>query len=315
MRRLLPLILVSVAWGDGAAQRIEQAVAYGASYPDGAKGVGLLVDMLDDDDASVREAAAKSLAALGRKGVADLSRYLKDPKEPSRPAFKSFGGALARLGSVVERSDLADVMAGGYGPHDQRVAVASTGLAVCWDRLGRDPMIDLLTVVRRDADLSATASASLAILGWTAVADKHPASAADVKDLATMVVAPPDAPWVSCVAAATIALLCPRGDWPRHVADYPFAGPHKDPAAEPDRLGEFRAALLAASARSDSKRSEALREALLSIRRLGAAAADAKPDLLQLLATKRGVDHRRGSAHAPGCRSRRSGRRGGCAWQ
>ena len=67
------LLVLAIAGCDEAtdadpAKRRSAAAAYGASYPHGAAGVALLVDMVGDENASVRKAAAQSLAKLGALG-------------------------------------------------------------------------------------------------------------------------------------------------------------------------------------------------------------------------------------------------------
>jgi HEAT repeat protein len=298
MRWMLLALVVLPGCDEDATKRRERAAALGASYPDGTEHAGLLVDMLDDDDASVREVAARSLAALGRKGLAELTRCLKDKGDISHAAFAEMGEVYMRIGAALTCADLAVTMAAEQGPASRRAGAVNAILAACWGSADRDLMIDILAAARKDRDAGTTvrAAASLAVLGWTAAADVQPASSDDVKGLVPMVVDPGgDVSWPSCIAAATITLLRPRAEWPEHVADYPYGkGQEVDPRETPLTVENIRDTLRAFEKSAPGRPGDFAREsglfgALRGLRSKGSEAPAAKPELVALLAKERGT--------------------------
>lgn len=166
---LLVLILPASGEKNDAARRVEQAKVLGASYPDGANGVGLLLDMLDDDDPAVRQAASQSLVALGREGLGELVRCLTNPRDPGYPVLLKIGEIATRLGPALTPGDLCEPMCADE-PVSRRAGAAVAVLAASFPTEDRDLMIDTLTTLwRREGDASVTAmsSASLAVVGWT----------------------------------------------------------------------------------------------------------------------------------------------------
>lgn len=289
------LVLLAGCDEDGAARRRERAASLGASYPEGTAGVGVLVDMLDDDDASVREEAARSLAALGRRGLAALSAFLADRDDPARDVLLAMGRRFAALGAALTPGDLAEPMAAGQSADTRRAAAASAVLAA-WGEIGSDTLIDILTAVRRDADprVGATASASLALLGWAAVRKQHPASCDDVKDLVPLVVPlGEETEWPSWVAACLIAVLRPRTEWPEHLDSYPYGAAEMPvPAAgAADRLrGNLESLVESAPGDPDDwERRGRLMMTLHALRAMGTEAGPLGGELARLLARERGM--------------------------
>jgi HEAT repeat protein len=285
---LLLLVVPASGQENDAARRVEQARALGASYPDGTSGVGLLIDMLDDDDPAVREAASRSLVALGRKGLAELVRYVTNPRDPTYPALLQTAELTTKLGVALILDDLCEFMSADQ-PASRRAGAAVAILATSSGRR-RDCefMIDILANVRQDADAKVTAmvSASLAVLGWNVVAGEHPASAADVEDLVPLL----EHPSLGAVCACVIALLCPRADWPEQVAAHGFGSTAAGPESpEPvDTLRERLRELGSASARTEATRPSLL-IVLRALRSKGSAASAAKPDLEELLGSAHGA--------------------------
>jgi len=282
---LLLLFVPARGEENAAAQRAEEAKAYGASYPDGTKGVGLLVDMLDDDDAAVRKAAADSLEALGRQGLAELGRFLTNPRDPAYPALLKTAEIPAELGAAVSLDDLGRPMFV-EEPASRRAGAAVAILVAAFPGEDRDFMIDTLTILRRvdsDTGVTAMASASLAFLGWTVVASGHPASADDVKSVVPLLGHPALGPLSACV----IALLRPRADWPEHVADYGYGLAEAGLKESPEPVDTLRGRLR--EIESAPSRTEGLLLVLSDLRSKKSAAAAARPDLEELLGRVHGI--------------------------
>ncbi len=295
MRWMLLGLFVLCGCDEDRAKRREEAAKHGASYPEGIAAVGLLVDMLDDADASVREAAAKSLAALGKKGLAELVRYLTDVRDPSHAALRQIGDVLARMGVAVTPADIASTMAANQRPSARRAGAATAIVVAGFDPRGGDVMIDVLTGSLRDADagVRATASASVAVIGWTAVARTHPASADDIKDLLPMLGDPGKGmSWPSCIGACVITLLRPRAEWPEHVAEYPYAYREpEEPRESPVPVEKLREKLreLSESKGDAMRRQIDIDGVLRALRSKKSGAAEAKPELDAVLERERGV--------------------------
>jgi hypothetical protein len=259
------------------------AKALGASYPEGANAVGLLLDMLDDDDPTVREAAAQSLVALGRKGLAELVRHMTNARDPGYPALLKIGEMATRLGAALTLRDLCEPMFADQ-PTSRRAGAAVAILTASFPTEDRDSMIDTLTILLQTdshAGVTAMASAGLAVLGWTVVADRHPASADEVRGLVPLL----GHPDLGALAACVIALLRPRADWPEHVANYGYGLPKAGPRESPEPVDTLRVKLReleSAPARTDGPE-PGLFGVLYDLRSKKSAAAAAKPELEELL--------------------------------
>lgn len=100
---------------EDAVERRDAALALADIWPEGARAVPVLVAALDDEDGGVRDAAARSLAALGDRGVVSLATWLRDAEDPARQAFVHFVSEVMRLGAKGTPKDLAGCMASSPG--------------------------------------------------------------------------------------------------------------------------------------------------------------------------------------------------------
>jgi HEAT repeat protein len=280
--------LVGLLQDSDAAQRRKGAAALGASYPEGAAGIALLVDLLDDSDASVREAAAEALAALGREGVVDHARFLRDKTDPARGLLNEKGKIYIALGAALTPGDLSEPMAAGMPPAMRKAGVAGAVVDPL-SGTGIETMLDIVTGALNDPDagVRSMAAASLAVLGWSAVADEHPAEAKHVARKVPPFESEPD--WATCVDAYVICLLRPRDTWPEPLRFYPLTP--VQPAKSPMKL-EDAVAKLTALEKSGPAREEDVRRfgdywhVLWALRGMGAAAKPAADQLERLLDRK-----------------------------
>lgn len=243
----------------------------------------MLVDMVGDEDASVRKAAAQSLAKLGRAGLVAYARFLVDDKNHAHELFGKIGEIFAGMGAAWTRADLAGTMSA-----DQRASFREAGaanLVILTRPYERDTMLDILTAALEDPDeqVRAMTAASLAVLGWSSASKEHPASLADMKKYKEMAVGPEDDEfnWTACAASSVISILVPRGKWPKLTQWW--GEDIVEPETDASELDAVRKTLAGLEKASPGGRQWELSRSLLKLRGMGASAEPAAVQLVRLL--------------------------------
>ena len=177
-------LLESLASGDATARQ-EAADALGDRYPEATAGVPILIDALDDDDASVRTSATETLTALGGRGLEPYRRLLKDAADPEQDLLHRILTGAGRSANP-EPKVLCAVMTRGNEAPVRRVATLATAL-LHGTTPNAEPIFDVLIDLLNDddGDVRTAAAAALSLRGLEAVASR-PASAPSAEALAAI---------------------------------------------------------------------------------------------------------------------------------
>ena len=198
--KLAPLL------ADDAAGRTKAANDLGG--PDALPLVPVLVDALRDDAASVRAAAGRALARIGRAGLAVYREFLLEPKGAGDPLFK-IGEGMLLLGSSATPADLHYRLGASFSSRDRRAAAALSVLAALIE-IGPDETLDVLSgsIGEPDEAVKGMMLSSLALIGWSAASADHPARAGDLEW--TLELLESRQPVVAHLAISLIGMLRPK---------------------------------------------------------------------------------------------------------
>lgn len=196
---------------DDPVQRARALDTLWKRYPAAAATVPVVIDMLQDDHAGVREKAERTLWNMGGLALRHYTEYLEDAHDPARALARKREETILLLGGAATPPDLLNGSESAIAARRQSAAATS----ILWTLTGWDDPATLDVSVETlmadsDAGVRAMASASVALIGWCAVSDAY--SATDVQMVGAVRVLRGKDAMARHLAMALCWMLQPRHD-------------------------------------------------------------------------------------------------------